>query len=48
MRNRIKRVRFIVVRDGHLRSKIEEEAKRKDLDVLFTGRVNQEKVAKYM
>lgn len=48
VRDRIKKVRFIVVGDGHLRSKIEEEAKRKDLDVLFTGRVDQEKVAKYM
>ncbi len=37
---------FIVVGDGHLRKKIEEETK--GLDIIFTGRVPQEKVAEYM
>ena len=37
---------FIVVGDGYLRKKIEEETK--DLDILFTGRVKPEEVPYYM
>lgn len=48
VRNEIEKVRFIVVGDGHLRGEIEKEAKRKDLEVLLTGRVDQAEVAKYM
>jgi teichuronic acid biosynthesis glycosyltransferase TuaC len=42
------RVKFIVVGDGHLRGKMEEQAKQKGLDVLFTGRLDQSEVASYM
>ena len=42
----IPNVCFIVVGDGYLREEIEE--KTKDLDIVFTGRISQEKVAKYM
>ena len=42
------KVKFIVVGDGHLRGKMEKQAKQKGLDVLFTGRLDQSEVAKYM
>ncbi len=48
IRQEIGVVRFIVVGDGHLRSRMEKEAKQKGLKVLFTGIVPQEEVAKYM
>ncbi|MEJ5229937.1 MAG: glycosyltransferase family 4 protein [Pseudothermotoga sp.] len=37
---------FIVVGDGYLRKKIEKQTK--GLEIVFTGRVQQEKVAEYM
>ena len=42
------KVKFIVVGDGHLRGKMERRAKQKGLDILFTGRLDQSEVAKYM
>ncbi|KAF2955574.1 glycosyl transferase group 1 [Marinitoga sp. 38H-ov] len=42
----IKNTKFIVVGDGYLRNEIEN--KTKNLDILFTGRVSQNDVAKYM
>jgi len=42
------KVKFIVVGDGHLRDKMEQEAGDKGLEVLFTGRLDQSEVAKYM
>ena len=48
IRKRVSKVKFIVVGDGHLRRKMEKQAKRKGLDVLFTGRLDQSEVAKYM
>jgi teichuronic acid biosynthesis glycosyltransferase TuaC len=42
------KVKFIVVGDGHLRGKMEEQAKQKGLDILFTGMLEQSEVAKYM
>ena len=42
------KVKFIVVGDGYLRGKMEQEAKDKGLEVLFTGRLDQSEVAKYM
>ena len=48
IRKRVPKVKFIVVGDGHLRRKMEKQAKRKGLDVLFTGRLDQSEVAKYM
>ena len=39
-------VYFIVVGDGHLKEKIQQETK--DLQILFTGRVEQKQVALYM
>lgn len=43
---RVSNVYFIVVGDGFLRREIEE--KTKDLDIVFTGRISQKEVAKYM
>jgi len=48
IRKRVSKVKFIVVGDGHLRRKMEKQAKRKGLDILFTGRLDQSEVAKYM
>jgi glycosyltransferase involved in cell wall biosynthesis len=48
IRRRVSKVKFIVVGDGHLRGKMEEQAKQKGLDVLFTGRLDQSEVASYM
>jgi glycosyltransferase involved in cell wall biosynthesis len=48
IRKRVSKVKFIVVGDGHLRGKMEKQAKQKGLDVLFTGRLDQSEVAKYM
>jgi glycosyltransferase involved in cell wall biosynthesis len=48
IRKRVSKVKFIVVGDGHLRGKMEEQAKQKGLDVLFTGMLEQSEVAKYM
>jgi len=48
IRKRVSKVKFIVVGDGHLRGKMEEQAKQKGLDVLFTGMLDQSEVAKYM
>jgi len=48
IRKRVPKVKFIVVGDGHLRAKMEEQAKQKGLDVLFTGMLDQSEVAKYM
>jgi glycosyltransferase involved in cell wall biosynthesis len=42
------KVKFIVVGDGHLKDKMEREAEDKGLEVLFTGRLDQSEVAKYM
>lgn len=42
----IDNVRFIVVGDGDLRKEIEKQTK--GLDIIFTGRLPQETVAKYM
>ncbi|MDM7320861.1 MAG: glycosyltransferase family 4 protein [Fervidobacterium sp.] len=42
------KVKFIVVGVGHLRDKMEQEAEDKGLEVLFTGRLDQSEVAKYM
>ncbi len=42
------KVKFIVVGDGHFRDKMEQEAEDKGLEVLFTGRLDQSEVAKYM
>lgn len=42
------KVKFIVVGDGYLRAKMEQEAREKGLEVLFTGRLDQSEVAKYM
>lgn len=42
------KVRFLVVGDGYLRAKMEQEVKDKGLEVLFTGRLDQSEVAKYM
>ena len=42
------KVKFIVVGDGHLKDRMEQEAGDKGLDVLFTGRLDQSEVAKYM
>ncbi len=39
-------VYFIVVGDGHLKEKIQQETR--DLEILFTGRIEQEQVALYM
>ena len=46
MAKKVKNIKFIVVGDGLLRPKIEKEAK--DLDIIFTGRIPQQKVAKWM
>ena len=48
IRKRVSKVKFIVVGDGHLRGKMEKQAKRKGLDILFTGMLEQSEVAKYM
>ena len=48
VRDRIPKVRFIVVGDGILKNKMIEEAKLKNLDVAFTGRLSQKEVAKYI
>jgi teichuronic acid biosynthesis glycosyltransferase TuaC len=48
IRKRVPKVKFIVVGDGHLRGKMEEQAKQKGLDILFTGMLEQSEVAKYM
>ena len=48
IRKRVPKVKFIVVGDGHLRRKMEKQAKQKGLDVLFTGMLEQSEVAKYM
>jgi len=48
IRKRVSKVKFIVVGDGHLRRKMEKQAKQKGLDVLFTGMLEQSEVAKYM
>ena len=42
------KVKFIVVGDGHLKDRMEQEAEDKGLEVLFTGRLDQSEVAKYM
>jgi len=39
-------VYFIVVGDGHLKEKIQQETR--DLEILFTGRIEQKQVALYM
>lgn len=44
--NQMKNVRFIVVGDGELRKEIEKQTK--GMDIIFTGRLPQEEVAKYM
>jgi glycosyltransferase involved in cell wall biosynthesis len=44
----IPKAKLIVVGDGHLRSRIEQEAKEKALEILFTGRLDQSEVTKYM
>jgi len=48
IRKRVSKVKFIVVGDGHLRGKMEKQAKRKGLDILFTGMLEQSEVASYM
>jgi glycosyltransferase involved in cell wall biosynthesis len=48
IRKRVSKVKFIVVGDGHLRGKMEEQAKQKGLDILFTGMLEQSEVASYM
>ncbi|HCF37574.1 MAG TPA: glycosyltransferase family 4 protein [Thermosipho africanus] len=45
---RYKRVKFLIVGDGYLREKIEEKMKQKNLNYIFTERVLQEDVARYM
>lgn len=40
IREKIENVKFIVVGDGHLRKKMEQEAREKGLKVLFTGRLS--------
>ena len=44
--NKVKDVKFIVVGDGPLLSKVKKETK--DLDIIFTGRLEQREVAKWM
>jgi glycosyltransferase involved in cell wall biosynthesis len=44
----IPKAKFIVVGDGHLRSKIEQGAKEKALEISFAGRLDQSEVTKYM
>jgi len=48
IRERVENVKFIVVGDGYLRKKMEQEAKERGLEVLFTGRLSQKEVALYM
>jgi len=40
IRENIENIKFIVVGDGHLRKKMEQEAREKGLEVLFTGRLS--------
>jgi len=42
------KVKFLIVGDGYLKEKIEKEMKEKGLEYVFTGRVSQESVAKWM
>lgn len=44
--SKLPKTQFIVVGDGPLRKKVEEDTK--DLEIIFTGRQPQEMVAKYM
>lgn len=46
IKEKVPNVFFIVVGDGYLRNKLEKETK--DLEIIFTGRIPQEQVAKYM
>ncbi|WP_448524109.1 glycosyltransferase family 4 protein [Pseudothermotoga sp.] len=48
VRDGFQKVTFIIVGNGHLRKRMEQEAKKEELDALFTGWVTQEGVAKYM
>ncbi|WP_126994205.1 glycosyltransferase family 4 protein [Thermosipho globiformans] len=42
------KVKYIIVGDGFLKDKIEKEISRRNLDCIFTGRLSQKYVAKYM
>jgi len=42
------KVMFLIVGDGYLKEKIEKEIKEKSLEYIFTGRVSQGSVAKWM
>ena len=42
------KVMFLIVGDGYLKEKIEKEMKEKSLEYIFTGRVSQGSVAKWM
>lgn len=44
----IQNIQFIVVGDGPLRDMLQSEARRSNLDVIFTGRLEPEGVAKFM
>jgi len=46
--NKIPDTKFIIVGDGELRNEIEKETVKLKLDILFTGNISQDKVAKYM
>ncbi|MEN3009337.1 glycosyltransferase, partial [Pseudothermotoga sp.] len=47
IREKIHKIKFIVVGDGTLGNKLKKEAERAHLDVLFTGWINQSEVMKY-
>lgn len=44
----IRKVKFIVVGEGRLRKKVEKEMKERNLESVFTGRVDQKEVVKWM
>jgi len=48
VKRRVQGVRFIVVGEGHLKHFMKKLARKMHLDILFTGTVTQEMVAKYM
>jgi len=48
IRQKVENAKFIVVGDGYLRKKMEQKAKEKRLDVIFTGRLSQYEVVIYM
>jgi glycosyltransferase involved in cell wall biosynthesis len=42
------KVKFLIVGDGYLKERIEKEMKEKGLEYIFTGRISQESVVKWM